>query len=102
MTSEQTDIRRFVSSDEPCTSGVTNQLYLASVGSQQKVSQDGLTLCDFEVQQLREMFPDCSEDVVKEASEKYATLESAIDFIIGNSVKAIYMYTGILTAAFRC
>ena len=63
------------------------------------MSQDGLTgltLCDFEVQQLREMFPDCSEDVVKEASGKYATLESAIDFIIDNSVKTIYMYTGIL------
>ena len=102
MTSEQTnDIRRFVSSDEPCTSGVTNQSYLPPVGSQQKFSQDGWTLCDLEVQQLKEMFPDCSEDVVKEASEKCATMESAIDFIMGNSAETTRMYTSIFHA-FRC
>lgn len=101
MTSEQTnDIRAFASSDEPSTSSVTNQStgsvtsqsQLAPIESQQTMSLNAWTLCDLEVQQLRDMFPDCPEDVLKEASERSVTIDAAIDFIMSNPAQATSMY----------
>jgi hypothetical protein len=46
-------------------------------------------MCNWEVNQLREMFPDCPENILDEASERYASLDSAVDFIMGNSTEAI-------------
>jgi hypothetical protein len=93
LTSEQTnDIRTFASSDEPSMSSVMNQSQLGPVDSQRTANQDVRTLCDLEVQQLREMFPDCPEDVLKEASERYVTIDSAIDFIMSNREQATSIY----------
>lgn len=39
-------------------------------------------LFDFEITQLKEMFPLCPGDVIDEAGEKYSILEDAIDYVI--------------------
>ncbi|XP_028413666.1 G2/M phase-specific E3 ubiquitin-protein ligase-like [Dendronephthya gigantea] len=59
--------------------------------SQQTMNLNAWTLCDLEVQQLRDMFPDCPADVLKEASEQSVTIDAAIDFIISNPAQATYV-----------
>ena len=97
FTSEQTtDIRTYVSNDGPSTSTSTcNQSQHVPVESLQDQTQsdDGQRMwCDLEVKQLREMFPDCPENILKEASERYVSLDSALDFIMGNSIEVVSMY----------
>ncbi len=95
FTSEQTtDIRTYVSNDGPSTSTSTcNQSQHVPVESLQAQTQsdDGQRMCDLEVKQLREMFPDCPENIMKEASERYVSLDSAVDFIMGNSIEVVSM-----------
>ncbi len=60
-----------------CTSNTTEYAQ-----NEQSTSEEGCTLFDFETQQLREMFPTCPENVLTAASERCATVDSAVDYVM--------------------
>ncbi len=68
------------------------QLNIHKMNSRQ-VKKDVL----FETQQLREMFPTCPENVLTAASERCATVDSAVDYVMNILCDQASMCSGVST-----